>query len=226
MFFDPTYLVLIPALILAFWAQAKVKSAFNTYSQVPSSRGVTAEMAARELLNRFGLTNVPIQQIEGNLTDHYDPSKKSLSLSESVYGETSIAAIGVAAHEVGHAVQDKEGYMFLRLRNAIVPAVNLCNTASIPLFFIGFLFRGTTLMTIGILLFAGVLAFHVITLPVEFDASNRALRVLGETGMLTSAELGGAKKVLNAAAMTYISATLMAVSQLVRLIILRNRRSD
>ncbi len=221
-FFDPTMMFLIPALILAFWAQARVKSTFAQYSQVGSRRGVTGSDVAAALLSRFGLSDVPVRPIPGSLTDHYDPRDRSLSLSESVYGSTSIAAIGVAAHEVGHAMQHQEGYMPLQLRNAIVPVVNIGSMAAFPLFFIGLLFRGQTLMNLGIVLFVGVLIFHLVTLPVELDASSRALRVLEGTGMLASDEIVGARKVLNAAAWTYVSATVMAAAQLVRLLVLRN----
>lgn len=221
-FFDPTMVLLVPALILAFWAQARVKSTFAQYSQVGSRRGVTGSDVAGALLSRFGLSDVPVRAIPGSLTDHYDPRDRSLSLSESVYGSTSIAAIGVAAHEVGHAMQHQEGYVPLQLRNAIVPVVNIGSMAAFPLFFIGLLFRGQTLMDLGIALFVGVLVFHLVTLPVELDASSRALRVLEGTGMLASDEIIGARRVLNAAAWTYVSATVMAAAQLVRLLVLRN----
>ncbi|MEA3283805.1 MAG: zinc metallopeptidase [Synergistota bacterium] len=221
-FFDPTMVLLLPALLLAFWAQARVKSTFAQYSHVASRRGVTGSDVARALLMQFGLSDVPVRPIAGNLTDHYDPGNRSLSLSDSVYGSTSIAAIGVAAHEVGHAIQHQEGYMPLQFRNAIVPVVNIGSMAAFPLFFIGLLFRGQTLMNVGIVLFLGVLVFHLVTLPVELDASSRALKVLDGTGMLASDELVGARKVLNAAALTYVSATVMAAAQLIRLLVLRN----
>ncbi|SMG30889.1 zinc metallopeptidase [Dethiosulfovibrio salsuginis] len=221
-FFDPTMMFLIPALILAFWAQSRVKSTFAQYSQVGSRKGVSGSDVAQALLGRFGLSDVPVRAISGSLTDHYDPRDRSLSLSESVYGSTSIAAIGVAAHEVGHAMQHQEGYMPLQIRNAIVPVVNIGSTAAFPLFFIGLLFKGQMLMNLGIVLFLGVLVFHVVTLPVELDASSRALRVLEGTGMLASDEIVGARKVLNAAAWTYVSATVMAAAQLIRLLALRN----
>lgn len=221
-FFDPTMMLLIPALLLAFWAQNRVKSAFAQYSQVRSRRGVTGSDVARAILMQFGLSDVPVKPIAGKLTDHYDPRSRSLSLSDSVYGSDSIAAIGVAAHEVGHAIQHQEGYLPLQFRNAIVPVVNIGSTAAFPLFFIGLLFRGQTLMNLGIVLFVGVLVFHLVTLPVELDASSRALKVLDGTGMLASDELVGARKVLNAAALTYVSATVMAAAQLVRLLVLRN----
>ena len=226
LFFDWTMMLLLPAMLLAMWAQARVKSTFAEYSHVTAQRGVTAEQVARQILDSYGLREVPIRRVAGELTDHYDPRDKSLSLSDSVYGSRSIAAIGVAAHEVGHAVQDKVGYKPLVLRNTIVPVVSFTSQADMPLFFLGLLFGGKTLMDLGILLFVGVLVLHLVTLPVEFDASNRALAVLGQGGALTTGEVGGAKKVLNAAAMTYVAATFMAASQLLRLLMLRNRYSS
>jgi hypothetical protein len=220
-FFDPTMFLLIPALLLAMWAQMRVKSVFMRYSAVGSRRGVTAASAARALLDRFGLNAVPVNRVSGNLTDHYDPRDKSLSLSDSVYSSTSIAAIGVAAHEVGHAIQDSVDYSPLKLRNAIVPVVGIGSSMAFPLFFIGLLFRGEILMNLGIVLFLGVILFHLVTLPVEFDASNRALKVLGDTGILSSDEIGGAGSVLQAASWTYIAATVMAFAQLIRLLFLR-----
>jgi len=220
-FFDPTMMLLIPALLLAMWAQMRVKSVFARYSAVGSRRGVTAASAARAILDRFGLQNVPVDRVGGNLTDHYDPRDKSLSLSDSVYGSTSIAAIGVAAHEVGHAIQDSVNYSPLKIRNTIVPVVGIGSTLAFPLFFIGILLRGEMLMNLGILLFLGVILFHLVTLPVEFDASNRALRVLADTGILSTDEIGGAGSVLRAASWTYIAATVMALAQLIRLLFLR-----
>lgn len=220
-FFDPTMMFLIPALLLAVWAQMRVKSVFLRYSAVGSRRGVAAASAARALLDRFGLRDIPVRRVGGNLTDHYDPRNRSLNLSDSVYGSTSIAAIGVAAHEVGHAIQDGVNYSPLKIRNAIVPVVGIGSSLAFPLFFIGILFRGQMLMDLGILLFLGVILFHLITLPVEFDASNRALKVLSDTGILSADEIGGAESVLRAASWTYIAATVMAFAQLIRLLFLR-----
>ena len=220
-FFDPTFMLLIPALLFALWAQSQVKGAYARYSRVFSRQGTTSEEVARILLNKFDLGHVPVNKIPGNLTDHYDPRNKSLSLSQGVYGSSSIAAIGVAAHEVGHAIQDKSDYLPLKLRNAVVPVVSIGSTMAFPLFFIGLLFRGQTLMDLGILLFLGVIVFHLITLPVEFDASSRALKVLADTGLLASDEIGGARAVLRAASLTYVSATVMAFAQLLRLVLLR-----
>ncbi|MDD2206470.1 MAG: zinc metallopeptidase [Aminobacterium sp.] len=221
LFFDPTFVLLIPAVILAFWAQMKVKTAYSEYSRVLSRKGVTGAQAARALLDQFGMYNVPIQRVAGQLTDHYDPRDKTLHLSEGVYNSTSIAAIGVAAHEVGHAVQHQKNYAPLKFRNAVVPVVGIGSSLAFPLFFLGLLFRGPLLMDVGILLFVGVIIFHLVTLPVEFDASSRALKLLGDTGILGSDEVGGAKAVLNAAALTYVAAAVMAFAQLARLLLLR-----
>ncbi|MDR1732465.1 MAG: zinc metallopeptidase [Synergistaceae bacterium] len=225
-FFDRTMLLLIPALLFAGWAQMKVKSTFAYYSGVRSRRGVTADQVARMLLDRFGMSSVPVNRVSGQLTDHYDPRDRTLSLSDSVYGSSSIAAIGVAAHEVGHAIQHNVGYAPLALRNNIVPVVNLVSGGALPLFFMGFLFQSGSLMNLGILLFLGVVVFHIVTLPVEYNASSRAIAILDQTGALGPDELQGAHRVLNAAAWTYVAATLMAVMQVVRLLALRNSREN
>lgn len=223
-FYDSTIILIIPALIFSLWAQHKINSAYSKYSRVPSSTGVTSDQAARAILDSNGLYNVRIEHIAGNLTDHYDPRAKVLRLSASVANNRSIAAIGVAAHECGHAVQDAESYAFLRIRNSIVPVVNIASTASIPLFIIGLLMNAMNLATIGIILFSATLVFHLVTLPVEFDASARALKILSSRGILRSGEIEGAKKVLSAAAMTYVAAVLMSAMQLLRLLAIRNNR--
>lgn len=220
-FFDPTFILLIPALILAIWAQTKVHGTFQRYSTVYARRGFRAVDAAKAILDRFGLHDVAIEQIPGNLTDHYDPKQKVLRLSQSVYDSPSIAAIGVAAHEVGHAIQDASSYAPLKIRNAIVPVASLGSGLAFPLFFIGLLFRSPLLMDVGILFFLGVLVFHLVTLPVEFDASNRALRLLSDSGVLMTDEMGAARSVLSAAALTYVAATVMAAAQLMRLLVFR-----
>ncbi len=219
--FHPSMLILIPAVILAFWAQARVKGTYARYSQLQARKGVSANQVSRALLDMFGLQSVAVERIPGNLSDHYDPRGKVLRLSDSVSGNQSIAAIGVAAHEVGHAIQDKEDYTPLRMRNAIVPVVNIGSMMAMPLFFIGLVMGHGRLVDVGILLFCGVLVFHLITLPVEIDASNRAIALLSKTGYLASDEIDGARKVLNAAAWTYVAATVMAAAQLIRLLILR-----
>ena len=226
-FYDWTYLILIPAVLLSMYAQYNVTATFRKYNKCYARCGLTGKEAARQILdNSRGLSGVPVKAVSGELTDHYDPKDRSLSLSESVYGSTSIAAIGVAAHEVGHAMQHEQGYTLLALRNSIVPVVNITSQASAPIFFLGFVMGARPVMNLGILLFSGMLAFHIVTLPVEFDASRRALNVLAERGMLETDELKGVYKVLRAAAMTYIAATAMTALHLVRLIILRNSRSD
>ena len=217
---DPTIIVIIPALLLSMWAQHKVQSTFSEYSRIPARGNVTADSVARMLLTLYGMANMPINHVSGNLTDHYDPRNRTLNLSDGVYGSNSIASIGVAAHEVGHAIQHHESYSPLIFRNSIVPVVNICSTASMPLFFIGLLMGNHMLVNIGIMLFTGALVFHLVTLPVEINASSRALALLEETHTLSPNELAGAKKVLTAAAWTYIAAALMALLQLVRLILI------
>ena len=225
-FFDPTMLLLIPALLLSLWAQMRVRSTFERFSQVQARGGVTGAQVARMLLDRFGLSSVPVNHVQGNLTDHYDPRDRTLSLSDAVYSSSSIAAIGVAAHEVGHAIQHSEGYAPLMFRNRVAPVVGLVSNMAIPLFFIGLLMRGQFLMTLGIVLFLGAVVFHLVTLPVEYNASSRAITILNGTGALAQDELNGARSVLNAAAWTYVAAALMSVLQLVRLLVLRGSSRD
>lgn len=224
--YDYTMIILIPGIALAMWAQFKVNSSFARYGEVYARRGVTAERVARTLLDGFGLQNVRIERVAGRLTDHYDPRTKILRLSDPVSGSSSIAAIGIAAHEVGHAVQDKKSYAPLRIRNSIVPVASIGSSAALPLFILGLIMDSAPLLNIGIALFIGVVVFHLITLPVEFDASSRAMKLLANTGTLDSGELAGARKVLNAAAWTYVAATLVAVLHLLRFIILAQGRRD
>jgi len=224
MFYDQTFLLLIPAMILAVYAQYKVKSTYAKYSKVPSASGLTGEGAGRKLLNEAGLTSIPVELTAGSLTDNYDPRDKTLHLSEAVFSSNSVAAIGVAAHEVGHAIQDSKAYFPLKLRNNIVPVANIGTTLAFPIFILG-LFAGLpALMDIGIIAFSVAVAFTVITLPVEFNASSRAIKLLGGGNYLNSEELSQAKQVLNAAALTYVAATAMAVLNLMRLLALRNSR--
>ena len=206
------------------WAQHRVSSTFSEYSKVTARNNVTADGVARMLLTLYGMGNMPINHVSGNLTDHYNPQNKTLNLSDSVYNSRSIASIGVAAHEVGHAIQHTEAYTPLLFRNSIVPVVNIASTASMPLFMIGLIAGMMSLVNIGIILFTGTLIFHLVTLPVEINASSRALTLLEQTHTLNSQELAGAKKVLTAAAWTYIAAALMSLLQLVRLIMIRNSR--
>lgn len=222
-FFDPTMIMLIPAMIISFWAQAKVNSTYNKYSQVRTIKGYTGQQVARMMLDDAGLSDVRIEVVNSKLGDHYDPSSRILRLSPDVYAGGTISSAGIAAHEVGHALQHKERYKPLTIRNSIVPIVNISSSASWILFFIGLLMGIKGLTTLGIVLFSAVIVFQLITLPVEFDASTRALNILKSRGILYGDETKNAQKVLDAAAMTYVAATLMAVSQLIRLIALSNR---
>lgn len=221
--FDPTMIILIPAIIISFWAQTKVNSNYEKYSKVRIVNGYTGQQIARMMLDEAGLWDVRIEVINSKLGDHYDPSSKMLRLSPDVYSGSTISSAGIAAHEVGHAIQHKEEYKPLTIRNSIVPVVNLGSSLSWILFFLGIFLRFKELTTFGILLFSLVVIFQLITLPVEFDASTRALSILKSRGILYGDETRGAEKVLNAAAMTYVAATLMAVSQLIRLIAISNK---
>lgn len=220
--------LLIIAMILAGLAQAKVSSTYNKYSRVPNRRGLTGEQVAAQMLIQAGIHDVRIERVAGHLTDHYDPRTKTLRLSESVYDSTSVAAVGVAAHETGHAIQHDVGYAPLALRSFFVPLANFGSRLAIPLILIGFIFSGggSTLVTLGILFFSLSVVFTIITLPVEFNASRRAIRLLADDGFLDSDEIGGAKKVLSAAAMTYVAAAFAAIAQLLRLVAIFGRRDD
>jgi uncharacterized protein len=224
--YDPTFIMLIPAVIFALYAQWKVQANYAEMSQVRSSNGMTGAGAGRKLLDAAGLRNVEVEAIGGNLTDNYDPRDKKLHLSEGVYNNDSIAAIGIVAHEVGHAVQDSKAYAPLKLRAGLVPVANIGSNLSIPLFFVGLLAGSTKLMDLGIVFFSIAVAFTLVTLPVEFNASKRAISMLSEGSYLTSEEIPMAKKVLDAAALTYVAATAMAVLNLMRLIALRGSRRD
>lgn len=217
---DPTYIILIPAVLLSIYAQAKVTGTFNKYLRVNSLRRITGSQAARMILDNNGLYDVPVEVIPGDLTDHYDPSSRVLRLSSNVYYGDSVASVGVAAHEVGHAIQHQNSYTFLMLRNTIFPVANIGSKLSWILIILGFVIGMTGLVQIGALLFAAVVLFQIVTLPVEFDASARALKQLEYNSILYDNEIHGAKKVLSAAALTYVAATLMAVLQLVRLLII------
>ena len=220
-FWDPTLLLLIPVILLAVWSQAKIKSTYAKYSKILSARGTTGADTAKFILQHNGLSDVKIEAVEGKLSDHYDPRSKTVRLSSDNYKGRSLSAIAVSAHEVGHAIQHGTGYMPLKIRHSILPATNLGSWAAFPLFIIGFLFNTPFLMDIGIILFTGVVIFHLVTLPVEFNASQRALAQLNTNGLLIADEVKGARKVLNAAAMTYVAATAVALIHLVRLLILR-----
>lgn len=228
--FDPTIIILIPAMIFALFAQSKVKSAYSRYSRVRNRRGITGRQAARIILDANGLRHVPIEMTRGTLTDHYDPKKDVMRLSSDVYNGVSIAAVSIAAHESGHAIQDGTSYGFLKFRNAIAPAVGLVSTASWPLLIIGLIIiwqgnaaTGNLIFNIGVIFFAAVVVFHTVTLPVEFNASKRAIRQLEELNIIDYNESKGAKKVLSAAAMTYVAALATAVANLVRILLIRGR---
>jgi len=228
-FWDPTMILILPALALALYAQWKVKSTYTQMSQVPSAAGRTGREVAETLLAANGITGVTVQEIGGRLSDNYDPRSRTVHLSEDIYEGTSVAALAVAAHEIGHVIQHHRGYLPIRMRDAFVPVAGIGSTLAIPLFFIGMLFglrsvAGTWLMDLGILLFATAVLFHVVTLPTEFDASSRALRELGDRGFLAPGETVQARQVLRAAALTYVAAAAMAVLQLLRLILIRNSR--
>lgn len=228
MFYDPTYLLVLPAIIFALIAQIMVKSTFSKYSSENNQHGYTAKEVARKILDENGLYSVSIEYVSGNLTDHYDPSANVIRLSDSVYNSTSVAAIGVAAHEVGHAIQHAQGYAPIKIRQAIIPITQIGSSLALPLVFIGMLIGALQwLIPIGIFLYTGVVLFQAITLPVEFNASGRALKTLDENVILYKSEVKMAKKVLTAAAMTYVAAMFSSLMSLLRLILIsnRNRRS-
>lgn len=225
MYFDQYYLLLvIPAVLFSLWAQYRVNSTFSRYNGVRLNRDCTAAQAARMILDRSGLQQVRIEQVAGNLTDHYDPKANVIRLSAGVHGASTVGALGVAAHEAGHAMQYANGYFPIRIRSALIPITNIGSTIAIPLAIIGIAMGSDLLSGIGILLFLAVVLFQLVTLPVEFNASRRAMNQLAETGLLTREEQQGAKKVLTAAALTYVAALVVALANLLRLIMLRNRR--
>ena len=225
-YYDWTYLLIIPGLILGLWAQHKVKSAYAEYSRISTRLGRNAASVVDDLLRRNGNNKVRIGRVSGELTDHYNPADETLKLSDGVYGSSSIAALGIAAHEAGHAMQKHENYAPLRLRTAIVPAVNICSGLSTPLFFLGLLMSWEPLLTLGIILFAASTVFALVTLPVEFNASNRAVAMLTEGGYVSREEERGVRKVLNAAALTYVAAAVTSLLSLMRLVMIANRRRD
>lgn len=223
MYWDQTMIILIPALIFSLIAQLMVKGAFSKYSGVRNSRGYTGADAARAILDRNGLS---YEHINGELTDHYDPSANVIRLSDSVYNNDSVAAVGVAAHEAGHAVQYAEGYGPIKVRSAIIPITQFGSNLSTPLVILGIIFSSNVLISAGILLFCTVVLFQAITLPVEFNASGRALKVLREEHFLDDDEMKGAKSVLTAAALTYVAAMFSALASLARLLLIRNRNNS
>ena len=230
-FYIPTYFLVLIGVVLSLVASARVKSTFNRYSQMRNSRGMTGAQAAEQVLHGAGIYDVRIEHVRGNLTDHYDPRSKVLRLSDSVYGQTSVAAVGVAAHECGHAIQHAKGYAPLRFRNVLVPVANFGAKIAWPLILIGLLINSESswlLMQAGIIAFSLAVLFQVVTLPVEFNASSRAIRVLADRGIMFGEEIVAAKKVLSAAALTYVAGAASSILQLLRLIILTGgrRRND
>ena len=219
-YFDYYYLILVvPALLLAIWAQVQVKTTYRKYSRVPNSRGMTGAYAAQAVLNFYGITDVRIERVSGNLTDHYDPRSKIIRLSDGVYNSSTVAAIGIACHEAGHAAQHAENYAPIKIRNAIIPVCNIGST-------IGWIFSFSILIYVGLGLYAAVFIFQVATLPVEFNASRRAIKVIDETQLLRDDEIGGAKKVLAAAAMTYVASMMVSLANLLRLLLRFSNRRD
>ena len=230
-FYDWTYILVLIGALICIAASARVKSVFSRYSTVRSHTGMTGREAAEQILRRNGIYDVQVIHIAGNLTDHYNPGNKTLGLSDTVYNSASVAAIGVAAHECGHAVQHATGYAPLSIRGALVPVANFGSMAAWPLIIIGLFMNGETsafLINLGILLFSAAVLFQLVTLPVEFNASNRAVKVLESSGMLYPDEVGSVKKVLGAAALTYVASAASMILQLLRLIILTGgrRRND
>ena len=227
-YFDWTYILIIFAFLLSLIVQTSMQSTFRRYSRVASLCGLSGAEAARRILDSEGLYQVRVQPIRGSLTDHYDPRSKTVNLSETVYGSRSLSALGVAAHECGHAIQDAQEYVPLRVRSALVPAANFGSQFSWILFFIGLLFSSQSLCQIGILLFCLALLFQLVTLPVEFNASHRALVKLGDMGLMNRSEVKNTRKVLRAAAMTYVAAVCTSLLYLLRMIILSGggRRRD
>lgn len=228
-YFDPTYILVLIGVIICLIASASMNATFNKYSKVRSYSGMTGREAAERVLQSAGIYDVRVEHVSGNLTDHFDPRSKVLRLSDATYGSQSVAAIGVAAHECGHAIQHARGYAPLSFRSALVPVANFGSTIAWPLILLGFPFSGETsafLLNLGILAFSLAVLFQIVTLPVEFNASRRAMQVLGDTGMLYGDELSAARKVLTAAALTYVAGAASAILQLLRIVLLANRRND
>lgn len=229
MFFHSSYLILIPGMLLMFWAQQRVKSTYEKYADIQSSLGMTGAQVAKTILQRMDIHNVTVERIDGELTDHYDPSAKAVRLSESVYASSSLAAAAIAAHECGHVLQDVRGYQFMNIRASLVPVANIGANFG-PLMVMAGLFLtslgslSVVFINVGIALFAGAILFHIVTLPVEFDASSRALKLIDELGILQGNENRGARSVLNAAAWTYVATAIYAALQLVQLLLIKGDR--
>lgn len=229
MFYDPTYILVMIGVVICLLASAKMNSTFSKYSRVRSHSGMTGKEAAEALLHREGIYDVRVEYVAGNLTDHYDPRSKVLRLSNATYQQTSVAAIGVAAHECGHAIQHARGYAPLSIRSALVPVANFGSSIAWPLIIIGLIMNSQTsqlFLNLGVIAFSMAVLFQIVTLPVEFNASRRALKILGNTGMLYPDEVRETRKVLTAAALTYIAGAASAILQLLRLIMISNSRRD
>ncbi len=225
LWYDYYYFILVvPAIILSLIAQAKVKSTYSKYAKISNSKRISGAQAAYNVLSHYGIKDVRIEQVSGTLSDHYDPKAKVIRLSPGVYSGTSIASIGIAAHEAGHAAQHAENYVPIKVRNVILPVANFGSSAGVLIAVIGYFLGYGILVDIGIILFAAVVLFQLVTLPIEFNASSRAIKVIDETGMLYSEEQTGAKKVLTAAAMTYVASLIVSLMSLIRLILRTNRR--
>ena len=229
MFYHWSYLILIPGTLLSLWAQNNIKSTYHRYAQIPSTMGMTGADVAKSILQQMGVTDVRVEPVAGQLSDHYDPSAKAVRLSQGIYNSNSLAAAAVAAHECGHVLQDKQGYAFMNFRAALVPAANIGSNLGPMLVVVG-IFLSTMgaisaiFINLGIFLFLGVIAFHIITLPVEFDASSRALKLIEQLGILQGEENRGAKAVLQAAAWTYVATAFYALLQLAQLLLMSSRR--
>lgn len=229
MFYDPTYILVMIGVVICLLASAKMNSTFSKYSRVRSHSGMTGKEAAEALLHREGIYDVRVEYVAGNLTDHYDPRSKVLHLSDATYQQTSVAAIGVAAHECGHAIQHARGYAPLSIRSALVPVANFGSSIAWPLIIIGLIMNSQTsqlFLNLGVIAFSMAVLFQIVTLPVEFNASRRALKILGNTGMLYPDEVRETRKVLTAAALTYVAGAASAILQLLRLIMISNSRRD
>ncbi len=220
------FILVIPAMLISLIAQVRVKSAYARYSKRMSSRGITGVHAAQSVLSFYGICDVHIEQVDGQLSDHYDPRIKTIRLSQGVFGSTSLAAIGIACHEAGHAAQHAENYAPISIRNKILPVCNIGSSLGLPLAFAGYFFGFEPLITIGLLLYSLIAVFQIITLPVEFNASRRAIKVIEETHLLDDDEVGGAKSVLTAAAMTYVAALLVAIANILRFVLRFRGRSN
>lgn len=225
-FIDYYYIILvIPAMIIALWAQFRVKSTYNKFSKVENSKRITGAYAAQAILTYYGISDVRIERISGKLSDHYDPKSKVIRLSDGVYNSTSVAAVGIACHEAGHAAQHAENYVPIKIRNSLIPVCNIGSTLGVPLALAGYFFGFEPLIIIGLLLYSAITVFQLTTLPVEFNASKRAITAIQERDLLADDEVGSAKKVLSAAAMTYVASMIVALANLLRLV-LRFRRND